>query len=191
MTSLKPKEGEVERIIKEAESRPVDGIYFDPMFGWVTPSDVHESDTHRSLKEVTAALKRASNGATLSDEIYDDVERLLYNDQVFVRQGVCEDIATHKGVSWYLTLLEGDERALINYQDGAHAEWCNDRYADEVPLWLLISLFRRIARRKPLGDQKADETIQSVDALDAAYVRAGSMRDLEKLGITLNRGDVP
>jgi hypothetical protein len=171
MTSLKPKEGEVERIIKETRSRSVDGIYFDPMLGWVTPSDVHESDTTASLQEVTAALKRASDGASLSDELYDALERVLYNYQVFVRQGVRKDIAKHKGVSWYLTLLDGDERALINYQDGARAEWHNDGYADEVPLWLLISLFRRIARHKPLGDQDADETIARVGELDAAYVR--------------------
>ncbi len=67
-----------------------------------------------------------------------------------------------------------DQRALINYQDGVSGEWLNNCYADEVPLWLLISLFRRIQRRKPLGDQEADETITSVRDVDAAYVNRGA-----------------
>jgi hypothetical protein len=165
-----------------------DGIYFDPMLGWLTPADVHESDTTKSLKEVMAALKHASGSDVLSDEIYDAVERLLNTYANLVRQGVREKITTlHTGVTWYLTLR--DERAFISYQDGPGAEWFNECYADEAPLWLLIGLFRRIARRKPLGDQKANETISRVDALDVESVRAESVRDLEKLGITLNRGD--
>ena len=148
------------------------GIYFDPMLGWVMPSDIHESETTASLKEVMSALRRASDGATLSDEIYDDAEHLLYTHASLVRQGVRERFTKqHTGVSWYLT--ERDyERALTSYQDGPGAEWLNECYADEAPLWLLIGLFRRIWRRKPLGDQKADETIAKIDELGAAYVQA-------------------
>ena len=150
------------------------------MLGWVAPSDVHESDTTASLEEVMAALKRASNGATLSDEIYDAAECLLYTYFNVVRQGVRERFTKqHMGVSWYLT-ERTDERSLISYQDGPGAEWLNECYADEVPLWLLIGLFRRIWRRKPLGDQKADETISRVDALDAEYVKEQAKRDLER-----------
>jgi len=98
-----------------------------------------------------------------------------------VRQGVRESFGTqHKNVSWYLT-ERGDERALINYQDGAGAEWRNDCYADEVPLWLLLALFRRIQRRKPLGDQDADETIAQVRAIDVEYTKAKEMQELRKL----------
>jgi hypothetical protein len=158
------------------------------MLGWVMPSDVHESDTNRSLKEVIAAL--SSGGEVLSDEIYDDAERLLYTYVNLVRQGVRESFTKHHtGVSWYLTLRD-DERALISYQDGPGAEWCNEYYADAVPLWLLIGLFRRIWKRKPLGDQKADETISRVDGLDAEYVRTTEKRELEKqLGLHSSWGD--
>ena len=161
---------------------------FDPMLGWVMPSDVHESETARSLKEVMAALRHASDGATLSDEIYDDAEHLLYTHANLVRQGVRERFTKkHVGVSWYLTFLEGDERALISYQDGPGAEWLNECYADAIPLWLLIGLFRRIWRRKPLGDQKADHAISKIDVLDAEYVRSKQKRELEKqLGLHSN-----
>jgi hypothetical protein len=141
--------------------------YFDPMWGYVTVGDDYESDTTASLKIIMATLKVEE----ISDDMYDAVERFLYKYQVFVRQGVRETIANHTGVSWYLTDSR-DGRALIAYQDGPHAEWANDCYADEVPLWLLIGLIRRIARRKPLGDQDADETITRVDDLAAAYVQA-------------------
>jgi hypothetical protein len=163
--------------------------YFDPNRGYVMPADDYESDTSRSLKEVMAELKRGEV-ATMSNDLYDAVEHLLYKYQIFVRQGVREIFGSqHKNVSWYLTERD-EERALINYQDGASAEWCNDCYADDVPLWLLISLFRRIQRRKPLGDQEADETIKSVDDLDAEYAKAKEMQELRKqLGFGDGGGD--
>lgn len=161
--------------------------YFDQNLGYVTPADGYESDTHRSLKQIVAALK--AGGGAVSNDIYDSAERLLYKYQVFVKQGVRETVAKHTGVSWYLT--DGpDGRALISYQDGARAEWVNDCYADKVPLWLIIGLFRRIQRRKPLGDQEADDTIAAVDTADAEYVRAqigcDAMRNIKRLS-TLRR----
>lgn len=156
---------------------------FDPMFGWIMPSDVHESDTTASLKEVMAALKRANKGACLLDELYDAAERLLYIYANLVRQGVRERITTsHTGVTWYLTLR--DERAFISYQDGPRAEWLNECYADEVPLWLLIGLFCRIARRKPLRDAQADVTIKKVRDMDAAYVRTKREESLRGIRLT-------
>ena len=147
----------------------IDGIYFDPYLGWVTPSDMRETDTHRSLKEVITELSRGD----AESETYDAVERLLCKYFNLVRVGVREDIAKHNGVSWYLTGVdERRERALISYQEGSHAEWRHECYADEVPLWLLVGLLRRIQHRKPLGDQEADETIAKVDGLDTAYVQA-------------------
>jgi hypothetical protein len=150
--------------------------YFDPMRGYVTPSDDYESDTTASLKSIVVALK----AEMLSDDIYDAVERLLYRYQVFIRQGIRENMGNHKGVSWYLTDSPADARAFISYQEGPRAEWLNDCFADEVPVWLLVSLFRRIARHKPLGDQDADETISRIDDLDAAYFRAKERQELEK-----------
>ncbi len=158
-----------------------DGTYFDPMFGWVTPADVYESDTRRSLKEFMAKL--SSGGEVLSDEIYDAVERLLYTYANLVRQGVRERITrSHTGVTWYLTLR--DERAFISYQDGPRAEWLNECYADEAPLWLLIGLFRRIAQRKPLGDAQADVTIKKVRDMEAAYVRTKREESLRGIRLT-------
>jgi hypothetical protein len=149
--------------------------YFSPNSEWVVKSDYHESDTHRSLKELIAELKaREQSGLELSNDICDSVELLLYKYEVFVKQGVRERFAKHSGVSWYLTDSPIDARAFISYQDGPRAEWAHDCYADEVPLWLLIGLFHRIKRRKPLGDQKADETIAAVDDLDAEYVQKAS-----------------
>ena len=141
------------------------------MCGYVTHDDYHESNTRATLKEVMAALKASEKCVLeLSDDVYDEVERLLYKYQIFVRQDVRQNKATHKGVSWYLTDAPGG-RSLISYQDGPRAEWLNDCFADEVPLWLLRTLFRRIKQRKPLGDQDADDIIKRVGDLDAAFVR--------------------
>ncbi|MFZ0011710.1 MAG: hypothetical protein WAL97_07400 [Halobacteriota archaeon] len=163
--------------------------YFDPMRGHVMPADDYESDTAASLKSVIVALKAEK----LSDDIYDAVERLLYKYQVFVLQGVRESMGKHTGVSWYLVEKCGSEymRALISYQDGPHTEWANECFADEVPLWLLRGLLRRIQRRKPLGDQDADEIISRIDDLDAAFVRAKERQELKKNlgGFSVNRKD--
>jgi hypothetical protein len=133
------------------------------------------------LKQLIVELKaHEKRGSELSNEICDSVERLLYKYEVFVKQGVRERFAKHSSVSWYLTDSPIDAKAFISYQDGPRAEWANDCYADEVPLWLLVGLFRRIQRRKPLGDQDADETISRIDDLDAAFVRAKDRQELEK-----------
>jgi hypothetical protein len=153
----------------------VSNCSFDPNIGWVASSDWRDSDTHRSLKQIIVELKaHEKRGLELSNEICDSVERLLYKYEAFVKQGVRVRFAKHSGVSWYLTDSHLDARAFISYQEGPRAEWANDCYADEVPVWLLIGLFRRIQRRKPLGDQDADDTIQYVDNLDAEYVRETS-----------------
>jgi hypothetical protein len=148
--------------------------YFDPNRGYVVPADDYESNTSASLKDILALLKlgETSSGA-ITNDIYDAVERLLYENQVFVLQGVRESMGKYTGVSWYLVEKCGyeDKRSLISYQDGPLAEWANECFADEVPLWLLHGLLRRIQRRKPLGDQDADDTIQRVDNLDAEYVQ--------------------
>ena len=147
--------------------------YFSSNSGWVAKSDYHKSDPHRSLKEIIVALKaREKRRLEISNEICDSVERSLYKYEIFVKQGVRERFAKHRGVSWYLTDSPTDARAFVSYQDGPRAEWANDCYADEVPLWLLIGLFRRIQRRKPLGDQDADETIARVDDLKVEYLQA-------------------
>jgi hypothetical protein len=141
------------------------------MRGWVTPSDDYESDTNNSLKTVVEALNAGERGVEIPSKIFNGVEWLLYKWSVFIRQGIREKIGGHRGVSWYLSFSEVDARAFINFQEGPNGEWFYDCYADEVPLWLLLGLFKRIRRRKPLGDQNADDIIEQVDNLDAAYVR--------------------
>lgn len=157
--------------------------YFASMRGYVTPADDYESNTSASLKDIIATLKAGeTNGADISDDTYDAAERLLYKYQVFVLQGIREKIANHKGVSWYLVdkCSSTDNRVLISYQDGPRGEWRHECWTEEVPLWLLLALFRRIRRRKPLGDQEADETVARIDDLDAAYVSAKDKQDLDK-----------
>ena len=132
------------------------------------------STTYRSTKELISELSSTEEPPT---DLFDDVEHLLFKYQIFVQQGIREKIGDHNGVSWYL--VPDDERALISYQDGTSGEWEHGCYADEVPMWLLIGLFRRIQHRKPLGDQEADETIAAVDSLDAEYVSNQEERDLD------------
>lgn len=173
---------DVKAIIQGVLNTPSSGSYFDPQRGYVTPDDDYESNTHQSIKDIIAALNK---GGEVPNSIYDAVVRLLYKYQVFVKQGVREDFGKpHKGVSWYLT--DGaDRRALISYQDGPHAEWLNGCFSDEVPLWLLLGLFKRIQRRKPLGDQDTDDTIKRVDELDTAYER--HEQETERDGLTVLR----
>jgi hypothetical protein len=137
-----------------------------------------ESDTNRSLKEVMAELKQGD----APDSVFDSVELLLWKYATLIRQGIRQDIGSHKGVSWYVVDAP-EARVYISYQDGPRAEWNNDCYVDELPLWLLLSLFRRIQRRKPLGDQKTDETIQAVDNLNAGYKQLKQERGTLKLSV--------
>jgi hypothetical protein len=173
-------ERDVEKIVADTLNEPKSSTYFDPTRGYVTPDDEYESDTYGSLKEITAALKNAdSKGVELPDDLFELVEQLLYKYKVFIRQGAHENVSNHKAVSWYLSDFGDQERALISYQDGPRAEWVNDAFADEVPLWLLLSLLRKIQRAKPLGDQAADEAIKAVDNLDTAYVSEQEEKELD------------
>lgn len=161
-------EKDVTARVDEITNTPQKGreILFDHYLGWHEPEV--KSDTYGSLKEVLATLKNIEGkGVVAPDDFYTAVERLLFKYSLFVQHGVRESFSTHKNVTWYL--VEADERAYITYQDGIDHEWFKCCFADEVPLWLLIGLVRRIERRKPLGDQKADETIESLDKLEIAY----------------------
>lgn len=171
MNAREVREAEIEQIIRDTLSKPKGPIYFDHTRGaFVDRNDERESETSTSLKGVMAALESDGDGE-ISNEIYDAVERLLWKYSILIRAGVRESFSTlHKNISWYIS--DGAEgRAVIAFQDGTHAEWRHDCWADEVPLWLLVGLFRRITRRKPLGDQVADETISKVDKIDTEYIR--------------------
>ena len=157
--------------------------YFDPVHGWVTPADDVESETHGSLKDILTTLKKIeSSGVIAPDDFYSAVERILYRYSVFIQHGIREDFGKHKGVSWYLVEL-GDGRDVVSYQDGAGHEWCELCLADEIPMWLLIGLLRRIERRKPLGDQEADDVIKSVKALDDEFNNAKAEKGADVGGL--------
>jgi hypothetical protein len=175
-------ERNVEDLIKDSfKACPSDGVYFDPIHGWTMPGDVHQSDTYRSLKEIAAELK-----SDAPDDLFDDVERLFFDYLPLIRQGIRERFGQHPGVSWYMTAEKN--RAFVSFQDGPHAEWQHGCYADEVPLWLLVGLVRKITAGKPLGHQKTDETIAKIDDLDAQYMSTKDARELERNLGALNLG---
>jgi hypothetical protein len=138
--------------------------YFSQIEGrWVSPEHDYESDTDASLKAIVRALK--SEGEK-PDEVYDAVERLLFKYNVLVRHGSTRH--DKRTVLWHLTEHPREEgRALISFYDNGN--WFDDCYSDEVPLWLLLVIVRQIQRRKPLGDQEADETISLVRWIDVEY----------------------
>jgi hypothetical protein len=174
---------DVEKIIDEVQREHGDGVYFDPLVGWVTPEESYETNIYASLREISSALK---NGAD-SDVLYSAVERVLYTYLNFIRQGVRQSFGDHKGVSWYIVPDFENERGLINYQDGPTAEWENNCYADEVPVWLLTGLLRRIKLKKPLGDPFTDETIKAVNDAEFEF---SELQRRKKASAMFGRGDV-
>lgn len=186
-------EQDVKKIIEDAKNTPRRShSYFDPLHGWVAPEDGFETNTYGSLKDISAALRNVEKkGVIAPDDLYGTVERLLFKYENFIQQSVRQDFGKRHGVSWYLVdkYDAGNRYALISYQDGPRAEWVNGCYADELPLWLLMGLFRRIQRRKPLGDQEADDTIAAVESLDAEYVQAQHDKHRPHLNIVPHRGN--
>jgi len=69
---------------------------------------------------------------------------------------------------------------VVTYQDGAGHEWRDLCLSDELPLWLLSGLLNRIKGRKKLGDQRTDETIESVKSLDKAYASERTRRESDE-----------
>jgi len=144
---------------------------FDPTHRWVEPGDEYESDTGASLRAVIRAVK--SKGEK-PDALFDAVEQLLFEYLYLVRHGQMR----HDGskVQWFIYANPSKRgHVLISFLD--RDEWCDDCYSDEVPLWLLIAILGKLGRIKPLGDQKADETIASVRAIDNAYFVAKRFED--------------
>jgi hypothetical protein len=178
MTPSEPfKKRDPEELVDEVMTQwPKSGAEFDSYGGWTMPCDRYESNVPQTLKEVAAAL--AGEGNPLSEAVYDSAERLLYQWQVFVMQGVRENFGNHKGVSWYL--VEKGERCLISYQDGAAAEWFNEAYANEVPLWLLLELIRRIIVRMPRGEQDAYDTDGTLRKAIDEFVSVKERQDAER-----------
>ena len=157
-----------------------DGIYFDPSQGWVTPADEYESDTGASLRAVIRALKAKGEKP---DALFDAVERLLFKYANLVRHGQTRRDGTK--INWFIYDSPNKRgNVLISFSD--RGEWCDDCYSNEVPLWLLIAILRKLGRIKPLGDQKADETITSVRAVHNAYFVAKRFEDGGLVGVKLN-----
>jgi hypothetical protein len=174
---------DVEKLIDKVQREHGGGVHFDPLVGWVTPEDSYEMNIYASLREISSALKMGAD----SDVLYSAVERVLYTYLNFIRQGVRQRFESHKDVSWYIVPDAENERGLINYQDGAFAEWENDCYADEVPVWLLAGLLRQIKLKKPLGDQFTDETIKAVNDAEFEF---SELQRRKKASAMFGRGDV-
>ena len=181
----KERQQEIEELVERTLKTPKgSNIRFDVNRGYVLPSDDFETPTVATLKEIVKALNEASDGVELSNDIYDDVEKLLFKYHVFVSEGIRETIGSHKNVSWYLTSDAMSGRAFINYQDGVSGEWFRECFADEVHLWLLRGLFRRIQLRKKCGDQESDEVIKAVDKLDDYFYAINQKRISERLTVS-------
>ena len=133
---------------------------FDPIRGWVTPEDDYIGDTTASLKDI---IKTVKSDREKPDALYNDVERVLFtycfSPIPLIRHGRVRH--ERRVVEWHLVeSLRKPDHALICYFDGG--EWFDDCYADEIPVWLLLTILRKIQRCKPLGDQKTNETIKAV-----------------------------
>jgi hypothetical protein len=66
-------------------------------------------------------------------------------------------------------------QVLISFHEGG--QWRDDCSADEIPLWLLIAILRQVSRRKPLDDQKAEETINAVYQTERDYTQMRAKLD--------------
>jgi hypothetical protein len=146
--------------------------YFDPMQGWTSPEEEYIGDTGADLKTVIASIADPTN------ETFVQVDQLLYDYFNIVRHG--ETTHLTKKVEWILNDT-ATGKITVSYKDSA--EWFDDVYTDELPKWLLISILRTIQRHKPLGDQKADETIAWVNDLEARYVQRPRYEYAQHLGM--------
>jgi hypothetical protein len=158
--------------------------YFSEIEGcWLSPEDEHESDTGSSLKAAITALKSKDEKP---DALFDAVERLLFEYTYSVRHGQTR----HDGrrVEWFIYDSPSKRGyVLISFLD--RDEWRDDCYSDEVPLWLLIAILRKLSRIKPLGDQKADETMAALDATSTKFEQLKEQPSRLKL-MPRRRGDV-
>lgn len=146
----------------------------------LSPEDDYESDTGASLKAVISALK--SKGEK-PDALFDAVEQLLFEYLYLVRHGQMRQDGSK--VQWFIYDNPSKRgHVLISFSDCG--EWCDDCYSDEIPLWLLIAILRKLGRNKPLGDQKADKTIASVHAVDNASFVAKRFEDGGLVSMKLN-----
>jgi len=142
----------------------------------------------RPRKRHGRELESGNNGLKSKGEkpeaLFEAVERLLFEYAYLVRHGQTR----HDGrkVEWF-TYDSPSKRGhiLISFSD--RDEWCDDCYSDEVPLWLLIAILRKLRRIKPLGDQKANETIAAVHEIDNAYSVAKRFEDGGLFGVNTVR----
>ena len=158
--------------------------YFSEIEGcWLFPEDNYESDTGASLRTVIRVLK--SKGEK-PDSLFEAVERLLFEYIHLVRHGQTR----HDGrkVEWFIYDSPSTSgHVVISFFD--RDEWRDDCYSEEVPLWLLIAILRKLSRIKPLGDQKADEAMAALHAANTKYEQLKQQPSKLKL-MPRRRGDV-
>jgi hypothetical protein len=170
---------EIEEIIDRTLEAPKSCCYFDQDVGeWTCTEDKVTSNTGVNLKTVKTVIASLSTLSTDKAD-FDGVDELLYKYFELIRHG--ETTHSRKPYEW--SLNEGLAGTVtISYNDGS--EWFDDCFVDEVPMWLLLSMLRAIQRKKPLGDQKADETIKKVQDADSDYVKIKQNSSLN--GVKLN-----
>jgi hypothetical protein len=151
----------------------MNAFFSDTEGRWINPEDEYIGNTGADLKTIIAALSNPTN------ETFDKIDQLLYDYFVLIRHG--ETTHTHKNVEWFLN-ESATGKVTISYKDGS--TWADDCFSDELPMWLLLSILRAIQRRKPLGDQKADEVIKDVRDAEADFVQHRRVDSLK--GVTLN-----
>ncbi len=72
-------------------------------------------------------------------------------------------------------ILRSAGKFLMSFREGGQRT--DDCSAHEILLWLLIEILRQVSRRKPLGDQKAEETINVVYETERDYTQMRAKLD--------------
>lgn len=119
------------------------------------------ADDHEvSLKAVLAALTNPSY------ETWVKIDQLLYDYFELIRHGETRHLT--KLIEW-IAFESPTGRVVISYKDGS--EWFDELFSDEVPKWLLNSILSKLERRKPLGDQSANEVLQEARDVEIEYIK--------------------
>lgn len=140
---------------------------------WIDPENEYIGDLNADLKTIMAGLSNPTN------ELYDEIDQVLYQYFEIIRHG--ETRLLGKNIEWVL-FESAVGRVVTSYKDGS--EWVDERFSEELPKWLLNAILRQLGRKKPLGDQAADEVLQKARDVETEYI-ANKARESTR-GIKLN-----
>ncbi|MGA7075613.1 MAG: hypothetical protein WBZ42_03575 [Halobacteriota archaeon] len=143
---------------------------------WVVPEDERIGDTTADLKSVIGALSNPTN------ETFVKVDQLLYDYFHLVRHGETRHLS--KNAEWILN-DSPTGKITVSFKDGS--EWFDDCYTDELPLWLLLAILIAIQRRKPLGDQSADDITKHVRDAEAEFIKTRQHASTKGIKLNISR----